>query len=138
MAGERDQVDSVLYYAANPYKNLEQTLALGLLVLRKHDRSDERYGGHPTPAELSSCASFTQVELDEFTSQAAQIMTQFAVSFATPEPDAPTRWAIWGIPIVTGLVAAFLYSLFLVIIAVLAKLGGHDLIDILRDAVKPA
>ena len=65
-------------------------------------------------------------------------MTQFAVSFAIPEPDAPTRWAMWGIPIVTGLVAAFLYSLFLVIIAVLAKLGGHDLIDILRDALKPA
>ena len=138
MAGERDQVDSVLYHAADPYKNLEQTLALGLLVLRKYDRSDERHGSHPTPSELASCASFTQSELDEFTSQAAQIMTQFAVSFAMPEPDAPTRWTVWGIPIVAGLVTAFLYSLFLIVVAVLARLGGHDLLDILRDALRPA
>lgn len=138
MAGERNQVDSVLYHAADPYKNLEQTIALGLLVLRKYDRADEQFGPSATPAQLATCANFTQNELEEFTSQSAQILTQFAVSFAVPEAEESGWWAVWGVPIIVGLISAFLYSILLIVIAIIAKLGGHDLIDILRDALKPA
>ncbi len=137
MAGERNQVDSVLYHAADPYKNLEQTIALGLLVLRKYDRADEQFGSSAIPAQLATCANFTQNELEEFTSQSAQILTQFAVNFAVPEPERPGWRAAWGIPLVIGFLSAFLYSIFLIVIAVIAKLGGHDLIDIAREALKP-
>ncbi len=34
-------------------------------------------------------------------------------------------------------VSAFLYRVFLILVAILAKLGGHDLLDIRRDALKP-
>ena len=40
-------------------------------------------------------------------------------------------------PIAQGFISAFLYSAFLIIVAILAKLGGHDLLDILRDALTP-
>ncbi len=51
-------------------------------------------------------------------------------------PDEPTA-KDWVPPIVQRLISAFPYSLILIVIAIVAKLGGHDLIDIVRNAPKP-
>ena len=135
MPGERDQVAEVIENSALPYNNLQQTLALGLLVMAKHDRADDQAGPGYTDGQLADMDRFTRGEMDRFREQASIMLTQFS-SYLTLGDVAALR-AGWLVPIAQGLISAFLYSVFLILIAILARLGGHDLIDIMREALRP-
>jgi len=132
--GERDQIDEVIQNSTLPYNNLQQTLALGLLVLAKHDRAEYEFGQGYTDPQLAAQDGFTSAEMGKIREQAGIMLAQFAAYLSTPDGRG---WQGWWPPIVQGLISAFIYSLFLIAIAIMAKLGGHDLIDILRDALKP-
>jgi DNA-binding transcriptional regulator YiaG len=134
LPGEREQAAEVIQNSPFSYNNLQQTLALGLMALAKHDRAESQFGQNYTDDQLASQDRFTLAETQKLREQAAIMLIQFASYLSIPEER---LWTGWGRPIIQGLVAAFVYSLLLIVIAILAKLGGHDLIDILRDALKP-
>ncbi len=103
-------------------------------MLAKHDRADDEFGSVFTDAELATKDHLTADEMDWFRERARIMLAQVSSYLAIPEAN---FWAGWGRPVVQGLLSAFIYSLFIIAIAIVAKLGGHDLIDILRDALKP-
>jgi len=135
LPGEREQIAEVIQNSTLPYNNLQQTLALGLLVLAKHDRADDHCGSGYTDEELAHMDRFTAAEMDRFREQAGIMLSQFSSYLSLPHNEDSGKE--WVRPIAQGFISAFLYSIFLIVIAILARLGGHDLIDILRDALKP-
>lgn len=132
MSGEREQVAQVLENSTLPYNNLQQTIALGLLALSKHDRADDQFGEAYTDAQLASVDRFTSAELDRIREQAGIMLAQFSSYLSFPVQT--KSWKDWGPPIVQGFLSALAYSLFLILAALLtSRLAGHDLIDLLRD-----
>ena len=135
LPGEREQVAEVLEKSTRLYDTLLQTTALGLLVMAKYDRAESQFGQTYDASQLAACDRFTAAEINGFREQAGITLSQFASYLSIPRAD--RGWSGWAVPIAQGFVSAFLYSVFLILVAILAKLGGHDLLDILRDALKP-
>lgn len=143
LLGERDQVATTVKDSTLPYENLLETLTLGLLVLSKHDHAEAKHGFDFTDSQLADSDAFTSAELTRFREQANNMLMQFAVLLAIPEPE-PTEkptlldrvkeW-FWGFG--QGYFAAVAWSLTLLGIAVLVRYGGGDLIDIFAKWVKP-
>ena len=110
------------------------------MVLAKHDRAGSRHEEGYTNQQLAEADAFTVGEVDRFREQAGLMLGQYAVNLAVPtafELKKARGWAairewFWGFG--QGYASAIVWSLSLILIAVIAKLGGHDLIDILRDA----
>ena len=131
MLGERDQVNSVLSWATVPSKNIEQTLALGLLVLNKYNRSGNKFGNSPTADQIAKCAEFTPEELAVFTTQAALMLRQFAVDLALPVERRPSL-ADWWRDVWKGVVSIIVYSLCLLGFAGLWHVFGFDFVHALK------
>ncbi len=143
MLGERDQVATIVKESTLPYANLLETLALGLLVLSKHDYAESKHGVNYSNSQLANSDAFTSAELAKFREEAGNMLMQFAVLLAIPEPEPvekPTllervkEW-LWGFG--QGYAAAIAWSLTLLGIAILVRYGGGDLIDIFAKWVKP-
>ena len=130
MQTERDAVDAVVRSSEDLDAYLEALVDLGLTVVRKWDRADT---GDSAPAPLAVAAydRFTVAETRQFASNAAVLLRDY-VAFVPKSEPVPFMLPVWQ-----GVLSAFLYSLLLILFAVLVRLGGHDLIDILRDALKP-
>lgn len=140
MPGEREQVADTVEQSTLPYANIVQTLALGLLVLSKHDRAEARHGASFSNTQLANFDRFTDGELNRFQEQAAIMLNQYGVLLAIPRGDPPTTWEsikdwLWGFG--QAYIGAILWSLSLLIVAVLVRYGGGDLIDIFAKWVKP-
>ena len=141
LLGERDQVATIVEESNLPYENLLHTLALGLLVLSKHDHAEERHGPGFSNAQLATADSFTSSDLARFREIANTMLAQFAVNFAAPPPVQPSlldrvREWFWGFG--QGYVAALAWSLTLLLVALLVRYSGGDLIDIFARWAKPA
>ena len=136
MPTERDFVDDVFAAAADRITFLRQTLALGLMVVDKWDRTDNDKNNLRATPELISIIHFTDREAAGFISEADLLMRDYVSGIAIASAPLKSRsewwWEVWQ-----GVVAAFCYSLLLILLAIVVRLGGHDLIDILREAIKP-
>ena len=140
MHGERDQVATIVKESNLPYENLLQTLALGLLVLSKHDYAEEKHGENFSNTQLASADNFTAAQLAQFQETANTMLQHFAVGCAIApiaEPSLLDRVKEWFWGFGQGFAAAVAWSVLLLIVAILVRFGGGDLIDIFARWVKP-
>ncbi len=80
MPGERDFVDHVALAGSERHLILAETLALGLLVLRKWDRASLGLGQTaPTPADVAAFDHFTTAALSEFRGKAKALLDEHAI-----------------------------------------------------------
>ena len=144
MLGEREQIDQVVRNSTLPATNLQQVVALSLLVLAKHVRAESKHGENYTNTQLAAVDTFTPGEVEKFREQAGVMLGQYAVNLAVPrttEPAGARGWAavrewFWGFG--QGYASAFAWSATLILAAVLASIyAGHELVEILRDLLKP-
>ena len=114
---------------ADRHDRLRSFVALGLVVASKWDQADTRHDGEATPAQATQFDTFTDAQTREFNERAAAMLAEYAASIASRRR--PSFW----LPVLQSLVAALIYSVFVVIMFLLVKFGGRDLIDIAREAL---
>ncbi len=125
MPGERDCVVQVARDSHERPLALAETLALGLLVLRKWDRATLSLGNPaPTIIEVAAFDQFTSRELSEFRARARSMLDEHA---ALHRP--PVGWwtGFWQ-----GYASSLAYALTLALAAILIKLNGSDALTLLR------
>lgn len=136
MPTEREFVEAYVLASDDRTTLLRQAAAIGLLVVSKWDRADAAHNGEVSLTDAAPYGNCTDREASGFTSEANALIRDYvsgmAIASTPPKTRAEWWWEVWQ-----GVVAAFCYSLLLILLAVVVRLGGHDLIDILRDAVKP-
>lgn len=130
MPSERDLVRVAYASSTDFHANLRSLVALGLTVAREWDRA-ERNHSSPSAEQVARFDDFTDAEAAEFLSRASGMLRDYAGSIPQQQPR-----SFW-LPVWQGVLSAFVYSVMVVVAAVLTRLGGHDLIDIARDALKP-
>lgn len=130
MPGEREAVENAVRSGSDSQEFLQVALGLGLMVISKWDRADAKYGTTPGPEQAAEFDSFTDAEVRAFNRRASQLLGEHVA--VQVDRRRPSFW----LPVWQGVISAFLYSLFLVIIYLLVKHGGHDLLDIARDALE--
>ena len=125
MPGERDQVADTVEQSTLPYANIV---------------AEARHGSSFSNAQLANFDSFTNGELNRFQEQAAIMLNQYGALLAIPEVRQPTTWEsikdwFWGLG--QAYIGAVLWSVSLLIVAILVRYGGGDLVDIFARWVKP-
>ena len=129
MPGEREAVDNAVRSSTDQREFLVSATAIGLMVISKWDRADLKHQ-NASPKQTVEFDSFTEAEVRQFNQRASTMLGEQVAVVAHKQK--PSFWFGVG----QGVVAAFLYSLFLIIVYVFgSKIGGHDLIDIARQAL---
>lgn len=125
MPGERDCVKQVARDSHERQLALAETLALGLLVLRKWDRATLGLGNPaPTAAEVSAFDQFTHGELSEFRGRAKSMLDEHAALHGPPVG--------WWTGFWQGYASSLAYALTLALAAILIKLNGSDVLTLLQ------
>ena len=135
MLSERDCVIHLVRSRPDRHLGLQETIALGLLVAGKWDRAGNKVA-EPTAQDAIAHDSFTPDEIAEFRSNASRTLMEYAASL--PSPICSASQPSWWYGVRQGLMAAFLYTFFFVVIGLAAKLFGSDLITVLRFLVGPS
>lgn len=130
MPGEREAVENAVRSSRDRQEFLQVALGLGFMVISKWDRADAKYGNTPGPEQAAEFDSFTEAEVREFNRRASQHLGEHVA--VQVDSRRPSFW----LPVWQGVISAFFYSLFLIVIYLLVKYGGHDLLDIARDALE--
>jgi hypothetical protein len=112
MPSESDQVKRVI--AALPHRTLQiqEHLALALMVMGKWDRTYAQYGAVPTPVQAAASDNFTNKELSDYREAAARMTSEFAACVSQPKEG-------WLIPVLQGVLASFFYSILLIVIGLI-------------------
>ncbi len=126
---ERDYVERVAGTGSNSHRILEETLALGFLVLDKWNRAATAHGANPTVQQVADRDRFTDRHFKQFKAVASRSLVEFAASLPRVGAE-PSWWYGVGQGVV---VAAFVYSLGLAVLALIAfLLHGGDFMDLIR------
>lgn len=119
MAAEFDCVTQVARASHERQLVLLESLALGLLVLRKWDRASLSLGKPaPTAAEAVAFDHFTNAELSEFRGKAKALLDEYAILRRSPVG--------WWSGFWQGYTSSIAYALTLALAAILIKLNGSD------------
>ena len=129
MPTERDCVRHLVNVRSDGLLALQETLALGLMVVRKWDRATVS-GIEPNAEDAIRHDNFTLDELHEFRSYASRLLLEYAAALPSPACSVPRP--SWWRGVAQSLTAAFLYSFVLVVIGFAVKLFGSDLLTVLR------
>ncbi len=104
---------------------VDRVLTMGIFQYYKWDvirREEARHGRPLTDTEYKKIADdFSQLNWDDFAGKAEQTLSEFA------KDDQK-----WLVPIVQGIISAFLYSVFLVIVLVIIRMNDIDVLHALR------
>ena len=125
MAGERDLCDLATKCRRDRLQVVEESLALGLLVVKKWDRI---YSWHiesePASVQLKVADSFTDDEIADFRETARRMLREYVAEYINIKLSRPESW--WR-GFGQGVAAALAYSLGIVAIALIIKVLGSDL-----------
>ena len=91
MCGERDQVAESIRHSSLTYGNIQQTLALCFLVIRKHNRAETKNTANYTNTQLQAEDHFTSHEIEDFREEANTMLSQFAANLVHPK-EKPSFW----------------------------------------------
>lgn len=131
MPGERELAEEAARESRNAREGLERLLALGLCSFYKWDRifhDEERNGGPVDQMQhLRYAEGFTNRELDDYRRQASRAIDDYVRDqLRDLYPNS------WWYGFFQGIASAFAYSLILVLIALIVKLIGSDLLTVAR------
>ena len=130
MTSEREMFRSIVQHGndGNDDRKVEEIVALGIMHLWKWDRVTDREGragGAPISAEEFGrmCDDLTAKQVASYRKEARETLADFAVRH-------PPRYGFWyGVG--QGFIAAFLYSVFLIVMYYVLKHSNLDLFTLL-------
>jgi hypothetical protein len=129
MPSERDQFDRLIAELPHRTLQLQEHVALALMVTSKWDKAYAKYGADPSPAQVAECDTFTEREVLEHRDSAARMMRDYAAAVAQPAVG-------WAVPIGQGVLAGFIYSLLLILVAFILHFSGVDILGVLENVAK--
>ena len=134
MAGEREICDRVTASGRDRLQVVEESLALGLLGVRKWDKiyswqKSNNTNTVPTSVHEQIGDSFTDSEIADFRETARRMLREYVAVYIDIKLDRSERW--WR-GFGQGVAAAFAYSLAIVAIALIIKVLGSDVATVFK------
>jgi hypothetical protein len=122
MPSEYDQIKRLFAATPNTILELQEHLALAMLVAAKWDKATNQHE-NPSHDDVAACDRFTEKEMAEHREAAARLIRSYTATIALP----PESWAR---PILQGMASSFCYTLFLIITALILKFSGIGVLEL--------
>ena len=130
MGGERDLCDLATRCRHDRLRVVEESLALGLLEVKKWDRIYSwRIESEPASVQLKVADSFTEDEIADFRETARRMLREYVAEYINIRLE---RSECWWRGFGQGVPAAFAYSLGIVLIAIIIKILGSDVATVFK------